>query len=111
MNSDRLFDKFRFDAPAEVTDDYGGVFAGWDQGPTVRAHLRNLRGSETVIGARLSGVQPVVITVRASNSTEIIETNWRAVDLRTGHVYNIRSVVRSDDRRWMEMTAERGVVV
>lgn len=107
----KLYERFRFDAPTADPDGFGGVVEGWTEGPEVRANLKNLRGSETVIAARLQGVQPVVITIRASNATELIETSWRAVNVRTDDIYAIRSIVRSDDRRWMELTAERGVTV
>jgi len=32
-------------------------------------------------------------------------------DERTGEVYNIRSIVQTDDRLWLELTCERGVAV
>lgn len=105
----RLYDQFAFDFPTSDPDEYGAVVYGWTELIVCRGDLKNLRGRESVIAARLQGVQPVVITVRASDLMATVTPGWRIRDLRTGVQYNIRSIVRSDDRRSYEITAESGV--
>lgn len=78
---------------------------------TCRASVMYLRGGESVQAARLSGVQPAVFTVRQCFDIEGICPAWIIRDSRRGHVYNIRSVVPSDNRLFWEITAERGVAV
>lgn len=107
-----LFYNVRFERPTEIDDGHGGVEVGWAAVATARANYRYLRGGETVQASRLSGVQPVVITVRDSCKLREITTGARAIDVRTGAVMNIRSgPVPSDDRRFIEFTAESGVAV
>lgn len=105
----RLTERVAFDAPTYGAD---GVQTGWDQGVfTCAAHIRYLRGSETVIAARLDGKQPIVATIRRSALAETITPDWVLRDARRGTVYNIRSIVPTEDRAWFEITAESGVAV
>ncbi len=103
-----LYDKITFSTITEVPDGNHG----FDEVPTdftVRANIRYLRGGETVQAARLTGKQPVVVTVRRSSQTAALTTDDGMRDARTGTKYNIRSVVTTDDRQFMEITAESGV--
>lgn len=106
IGSGRLYHKVAFDAPTETTNGYGGVVKGWEEATQARAEIQFLRGGEIVQAARLQGRQPVVVRVRYNNTTAMIETSWRMRDLRTSIVYNIRSILRTDDRQWLEITAE-----
>lgn len=95
-----------------ATDAYGNSQANFVDRFPAYASVRPLRGgSEPVIGARLTGVQPVVIRVRSSSLTRLIATDWRAVDERdASKVYNIRAVSNPDQRnREIEILAEAGV--
>ena len=107
--SGQLFHKVAFDAPTSSQNGYGGVIQGWTEAAQVRAGIQYLRGGEVVQAARLQGRQPVVIKVRYSATLSLADPSWRIRDLRTAAVYNIRSIVRSDDRQWLEITAESGV--
>ncbi|WP_374832960.1 phage head closure protein [Paenochrobactrum pullorum] len=78
---------------------------------TVRAHIRFLRGGETVQAARLTGKQPVVVTVRRSNNMASLTTDSQMKDARTGTEYQIRAIVPSESRQFIEITAESGVAV
>lgn len=103
-----------FDAPAIVKDSHGGTENGWTpdaQAVKEWAAFRYLRGGETVQAARLSGKQPVVVTVYSNTATRGLSTAWRMRDVRTGDVYNIRAIVPTSDRQFLEITAERGVAV
>lgn len=112
IGAGRLDRRVLFQRPVETDDGHGGVEVGWAPITQVWANYRYLRGGETVQAARLSGVQPVVITVRNSCKAREITTGARAIDARTGAVMNIRSgPVPTDDRQFLEFTAESGVAV
>ena len=110
-----------FDSPSPVSDGQGGQEDGWTEEFETDARFTWLRGGETVMASRLEGRQPVVIRVRKSGLSDAITTDWRIRDTRdgafdsseywTGPVYNIRSIVPTDDRRWYDITAESGVAV
>ncbi|WP_244598283.1 head-tail adaptor protein [Pseudohoeflea suaedae] len=100
-----------FDEPPSVPDGYGGTVNGWSERFRARASYMRLRGGETVMAGRLAGKQPTVITIREHAKAANVDGTWRARDVRTGEVFNIRSVVLSDDRRHRELTAESGVAI
>lgn len=106
MQSGDLTYAMAFDAPTQTQDGSGGTDAGWAEEYTCRAHVRYLRGTEAVMAARLAGRQPVVVTIRRCEASRLITPAWRMRDTREGDVYNIRAIVPSDDRAWLEITAE-----
>lgn len=103
-----LYDKITFSTITEVPDGHGG-FEPTPTDFTVRANIRYLRGGETVQAARLTGKQPVVVTVRRSSATAALTTDDKMRDARTGTEYQIRAIVPTEDRQFMEITAESGV--
>lgn len=122
MTPGQLRERVAFDAPHDEPDGSGGIETGWREGiSNAAAHFRYLRGGETVQAARLEGRQPVVVTVWANIWTRKITPDWRMRDLRREEFdedgalmrgeYNIRSVVETEDRKWIEITAETGVAV
>ncbi len=115
MQPGKLDQRVAFDAPRVTSDGAGGRVNGFvDAGSAYEcaAHFRNLRGSETVIASRLSGVQPVVVTIRTSSAARAISTEYRMRDLRRpDDIYQIRAIVETDDRAFLELTCERGVTV
>lgn len=100
-----------FDSPAPQSDGQGGQISGWTEEFTIDAGFTWLRGGETVMAARLAGRQPVVMRVRKSTDTDQVTPAWRIRDALSGAVYNVRSIVPTDDRRWYDITAESGVAV
>ncbi len=112
----KVFDRrVAFDAPLEVAVGDGGREQGW-AAPEVAteefARYRYLRGGEVVIGARLQGKQPVVVTVHNTPETRQVTTEWRMRDRDDGTVFNIRSgPVPTDNRLYLEFTVESGVAV
>ncbi|KAB0538473.1 head-tail adaptor [Pseudochrobactrum saccharolyticum] len=113
-----------FDAPSKIPDGHGGTENGWTADNVAvkeYAAFRFLRGGETVQAARLQGKQPVVVTVYSNSVTRQITTAWRMRDVRAGaydakgnwrgDVYNIRSIVPTNDRQFLEITAEKGVAL
>jgi SPP1 family predicted phage head-tail adaptor len=109
-----LRDRVAFDAPVEFKDEYGGVSQGFTA-PEIAlhcwAHFLYLKGGETVQASRLQGRQPVVVTIRATSRTQTITPDWRMRDLLRGGTYNIRAIVPTQDRAFLELTCETGVAV
>jgi len=98
-----------WDARATVSDDYGNEQGAFSEQFRTRAGFTFLRGSEAVIAARLEGRQPVVVRVRASAETRLIEPDWQMRDVGTGDVYAVRSIAPTPDHRWLDVLAEHGV--
>lgn len=111
MDAGDLYQKVAFDEPVTQSDGQGGTINGWSERFQRRAHYLWLRGGETVQAARLEGRQPLVITVRSDSGTRQITTDWRARDARSGAIFNIRGIVPSDNRAFLEITVESGVAV
>lgn len=111
--SHRLRERVAFDPPMLDADGYGGVETAWDTENTYEcsADFLFLRGGETVQAARLEGRQPVVVSIRACTAARAITPAWRMRDRRSGMIYNIRAIVPTDDRKWIEITAESGVAI
>lgn len=111
MKAGDLIESVAFDPPTAAGDGQGGQEEGWTESHVCRAAFMYLRGGEVVQQARLSGRQPVVVTVRSCDAAKAIGTDWRMRDTRRGDIYNITTIVPSDDRAWLEITATRGVAV
>ena len=103
--------RIAFDKRTDVDDGYGNPVSGpFTEQFVVSAKVQAKFGGEAVTAARLTGQQPVNITVRQSSSTLTIGTDWRARDARSGTVYAIRSIVDPDDGgAWLELLCQSGV--
>lgn len=112
-----LLNHVAFDEPTQADNGQGGTISGWLERFCTRAHFKYLRGGETVLQARLSGQQTVVVKVRNSAAARSITPVWRMRDLHRGStagefpgvIYNIRSIIPSDDRLYLELTCQSGV--
>lgn len=102
----------RFESPAPLPggDGAGNTENGWQERCTVSASVQPRFGGEAVIASRLTGQQPVTITVHRSPRTRDITSGWRAVDARTGEVFAITSPAAdmAQDRAFLEMMAVSG---
>lgn len=107
----QLFEAVAFDMPVAASDGQGGAESGWSQLHACRAHFRYLRGGESVQAARLSGVQPVVVTVRNCADMRTISTDGRMRDTRRGDRYNINTIVEAENRMYLELTCVRGEAI
>jgi SPP1 family predicted phage head-tail adaptor len=112
MSAGMLRERLAFERRATGDDGYGneGPFGDWERQFECHAGARPLRGSETVIAARLQGVQPYILTVRMSSNTRQVDASWRAVDLNDPkRIFNIKTAADPDGKnRWIEMLAETG---
>jgi SPP1 family predicted phage head-tail adaptor len=100
----------------DTTDEFGGTGGEWQDQFTVAANIRPRLGGETVEAARLTGRKPFVIRVRQSPATRQIDTDWRATNVHTGMIYNVRATAdphEGDSRhgQFVDMLAEAGVAV
>ena len=82
-----------------VDDGYGNsVPSGWETKLECWARIQPLKGTEAVIAARMTGVQPVIITIPITPETEDITTAWRVLHADNGETYDINSVANMDER-------------
>lgn len=102
--------KVRFER-REVTepDELGNAELDWVPQFDEPCRLVPRLGSEPVIAGRLAGVQPYTLVVRAHTRTLGVMPAWRAVNARTGDVYNVKAVANVDERgAWLEMLVVAG---
>jgi head-tail adaptor len=104
--------RVRFDRQVEATDPAGGTLTSWVEQFTRWADIRPMRGSEPVISQRLTGVQPVLIIVRADSQTRAMDSSWRAVEMLNGTPVRYYALKTAEDmeRRldFITMVAEAG---
>ncbi|WP_413709382.1 head-tail adaptor protein [Rhizobium sp. Rhizsp82] len=89
-------------------DGFGNVTpGGWGPIETTWARILPLKGSETVIAARRTGIQPVIITIPITPDNAAITREWRVRHADTGRLYDISSVANMDEHgaEW-ELLAE-----
>jgi head-tail adaptor len=114
-NAGALRERFAFQKRGQGNDGLGGsgAFGAWETQFTVSAGLHPLRGSEAVMGDRLAGRQPYIVTVRQSSQTCQVGTDWQIVDERNpDRVFAISAppVDPLGDRAWLEILATEGVL-
>jgi head-tail adaptor len=91
----------------EIDDGYGGVIpGGWVTQEEAWARVQPLKGSETVIAARLTGKQPFVITIPMTPENGAIDRSWRIKEADSGKMHRITSFANMDEhgRDWELLT-------
>lgn len=111
MTAGVMLERIALDRPVQAPDAHGGVETGWQQVAEAKAAVRHLRAGETVLAGRLAGTLTIVVTIYATELTRQATPAWRMRDLRSGEIYNIRSIIPTDDRRNLEITVQSGVAV
>ena len=110
MTPGKLRRRVAVQQPQFIDDGYGNSLAGWDTRFMRWCNVRYLRGSETVMAARLQARQPVLVTIRRDSETATITPEWRLVI--DGRSYNIREHLRpTDNLGHFEFLCEGGVAV
>lgn len=105
-----LRERVAFQRRTLADDGYGNEVGEWSEVFRTAARIKPARGAESIQASRLSGRQPVVITVRSSSNTRQVRTEWRVIDIRQETIYNIRSIVNPDERNaFLEMECDSGV--
>lgn len=110
----QMTNKLAFEQRGEINPDAphdeGNTVGGWIERCQTAAELVILRGGEKVMAGRLQGTQSVILRVRATSKTRAIGTGWRARDLKTGAVYNIRDITPDPvSRASIDLLCESGV--
>lgn len=106
-----LRERVRFEARGYVEGDTTG---NPQSGPfaevyTCAAEITPKLGSETVLASRLSGIQPMLITVRICAAIKDIAADWRVIDVRKNVAYNIKAMSNPDEKRqYLEILAVAG---
>lgn len=108
-----LYERVAFDRREQVNPDspadLGNTESDFVEQFTRRAGFVYLRGTETVIAARLEGRQPIVVRVRKDSQTSTIATDWRMRDARDGKEFAVKSIAETPDRRFLDIIVEAGV--
>ena len=60
--------------------------------PAMPAEITELRGGETIIAERLTGTRIVSMRIRSNAATRQLKTSDRAVNERTGDIYDITAI-------------------
>lgn len=108
--SGSLSEVVAFQVRSEAPDIYGNPITG-DYATQFHepCRLQPLKGGEPVLAARLTKVQPYVLRVRSSARTRRVGVDWRAVNTRTGAIYNIKTITNVDERgAYLDMMAVEG---
>lgn len=106
----RLKFRFKFQRRGAGQDRYGTTRGDYgDIIDAIPAGLQELRGGEVFSAQRLEGVSVVSILVRATAATRQLLTSDRAVNVRTGEVFEITQIDGIEAHaRWLEILAKSG---
>lgn len=106
----RLIELVAFDKRALVDDGYGNNVSGdWIEQFRCHAAYVHLRGSETVLAARLESHDAMVVRVRVSDASRLVTADWQLRDVRRGAAYNIRTITDDNSRAWIDLLVESDV--
>lgn len=70
-----------------------------------RARIAYLRGGEEVMGQRLEGHQPIVLTVRYCAAIAGLSTADRFLDEGTSRYFDIKGIEPDDRHQWVDILA------
>lgn len=110
MGSGDLREKFTIRRATLTDDQWGGQTETWSEYLTCAASITLSRGGETVIAARLQAQQPAILRIRTSAAARDIKPTDKAVNARTGEVWNIKEYPREarDSRGYLEFLIQSG---
>ncbi len=110
MQGGDLDKRIEFEKRGSVSDGAGNTKADFSAQFIVCGKVKYLRGGESVMAARLTSRQAIIVTIRASILAQGILPDWR---IKIGDEYfNIRErPTLSDNRLYLEFLAESGVAV
>lgn len=103
--------KFRlaFESRPDASDEYGGSEGEFAEQFRRWAKIEPRFLGEQVLADRLSGRTTVLITVPNDPQTKTIAADWRARDVNTGTLYDIKSVIDPDMLgQWIECLSQTG---
>ena len=112
MTAGKLRERLHFQRRGPPEDEYGNPQSGeFETVFTAAAELIPMRGSEPVIAARLTGVQPYIVRVYSTTESRLVSPAWRAVDARNpNRIFNITAAANVDQKnRMIDFMATQGV--
>lgn len=109
MPAGELRERVAFDRRSGADDGAGNVEDDWAQiGGDVAARIRFLKGGETVVGQRLEGTSPAVVTVRSSTVTRAVTSVFRIRDVRSGRTFNVTAVTPDEQGAYLDILCTTG---
>ncbi len=113
-NAGKLKGLYLFQQRAPGDDGFGTADNSGDWATVFKAAGQQTaltRGAtESVVNARLAGVQPFTVRIRYNVVSATVDSTWRAVD-RLGKVYNITAIADPDGSgRWLDALMTTGQV-
>lgn len=109
----RLRNRLLCQSKTSATDEFNNPVptgGAWQTRFTLWAGLRPRNGGEQALAARLTGIQPYIVTVRHSSQSLQITPAWRLIDERdAARIFNVRSIADPDGKgQWLELLVEEG---
>lgn len=106
----QLRERVAFQAREFVDDEMGNPQSGeFSDVYECAAQITPKMGGEAVTASRLTGIQPMLVTVRVCDALSKIGTDWRLRDVRAGVIYNIKSFSNPDEKKkYLEILATSG---
>lgn len=107
--SGKMRQRIAFEQRGTAPDAYGNVDGEWVPQFVVWAQVIPRKGGEHVLASRLAGVQVYTIFVRYSQDAASVDVSWRARNVHTGEIYNLRSTDNPDQKhKYVEFLATSG---
>lgn len=108
--SEHLRERFTIQRRGETDDGYGNTVGEWVDQFDILARVLSGNGREVVAADALTAIQQFRLIFRDSAQAQTIRASDRAVNTRTGEIFNIRSIPRpTEDRSFVLMNVEAGV--
>lgn len=103
--------KVHFQRRAPREDEYGNTVEDFETVFSDAAEFIPLRGGESVMGARLTGIQPYIVRVRSNSNTRQVDADWQIVDARSGREMAITAPPANMDQKnaFLDFMATDGV--
>jgi len=107
----KLIHKVALEMRPKTNGDGRGNFEGpFEEQFECRAEFIHLRGGEAVMAGRLEGHHTQVVRVRTTTNTRRITAGWQLRDVRRDIKFNVRDVEHEENRQFIALTCESGVV-
>lgn len=105
----KMKSSLRFERQGAVTNVGGVVSGGWSSPTliaTTQAFVEPRKGAEGVIAGRMAGNAQYNIWIHSSEATRTLTNADRAVNTRTGEIYNLGIPIDPDNKRqWLLIDA------
>lgn len=111
MRRQRLRDRVTLQQRGKTPDGAGGFTEGWaDVSTSIPCDIFHRSGSENVIAERIKGVEILEIKMRSLSQVATLTTDDRLVNEVSGALYNVKTALPDDSRKWLFVTVEKGTL-